>query len=84
MMYRFFNKFVDELIEKHKLSGTFAYLDTITVSGVNKNDHDIKLNTLLNAAKSKGLIFDSKCIYCRTKIDLSGYKVSHNIIRPDP
>ena len=80
----FFQRLVDELIEKYKLSGTFAYLDNITISAVNKNDHDIKLNALLNAAKSEGLTFnDSKCIYCRTEIDLLGYRVSHNIIRPD-
>ena len=30
----FFQRLVDELIEKYKLSGTFAYLDNITVSGV--------------------------------------------------
>ena len=81
----FFQRLVDELIEKYKLSGTFAYLDNITVSGVNKNDHDIKLNALLNAAKSEGLTFnDSKCTYCRTEIDLLGYRVSHNVIQPDP
>ena len=27
---------------------------------------------------------DSKCTYCRTKIDLLGYRVSHNVIQPDP
>ena len=81
----FFQRLVDELIEKYKLSGTFVYLDNITVSGVNKNDHDIKLNALLNAAKCEGLTFnDSKCIYCRTEIDLLGYRVSHNVIQPDP
>ena len=71
-------------MEKHKFSRTFAYLDSITVSGASKNDHDIKLNALLNSAKSEGLTFnDLKCIYYRTDIDLSGYQVSHNIIRPD-
>ena len=81
----FFQRLVDKLIEKYKLSGTFAYLDNITVSGVNKNDHNIKLNALLNAAKSEGLTFNySKCTYCRTEIDLLSYRVSHNIIQPDP
>ena len=81
----FFQRLVDELIKKHKLSGTFAYLDNITVSSVNKNDHDIKLNALLTAEKSEGLTFhNSKCIYCRTEIDLLSYRVSHNIIRSEP
>ena len=81
----FFQRPADELIEKYKLSGAIAYLDNITVSGVNKNDHDIKLNALLNAANSEGLTFnDSKCIYCSTEIDLLGYTVSHNVIQPDP
>ena len=37
----FFQQLVHELIEKYKFSGTFAYLDNITVSSVNKNDHGI-------------------------------------------
>ena len=81
----FFQQLVDELIEKYKLSGTFAYLDNVTVSGVNKSDHDIKLNALLNAAKSEGWTFnDSKCVYCRTEMDLLGYRVTYNIIRSNP
>ena len=80
----FFQQLVDELIKKYKLSGTFAYLDNITVFGVNKNSHNIKLNALLNAPKSEGLTFnDLKCIYCRTEIDLLGCRVSHNVIQPD-
>ena len=81
----FFQRIVDELIEKYELYGTFAYLDNITVSGIDKNDHDFKLRALLNAAKAEGLTFnDSKCVYCRTEIDLLGYRISHNVIQPDP
>ena len=47
----FFQRFIDYLIEKYCLCGTYAYLDNITVSGNNTADHDDKLKALLNAAK---------------------------------
>ena len=42
----FFQRFIDYLIEKYCLCGTYAYLDNITVSGDNTADHDDKLKAL--------------------------------------
>ena len=81
----FFQRFIDYLIEKYWLCGTYAYLDNITVSGNNTTDHDDKLKALLNAAKREGLTFnDNKCIYNQTEINLLGYRVTHSQIRPNP
>ena len=45
----FFQRFIDFLIEKYQLRDTYAYLDNITVCGVDSVDHDAKLNALLSA-----------------------------------
>ena len=81
----FFQRSIDFVIEKYRLSGTYAYLDNITVCGVNNLDHDVKLKALLCAAKSEGLTFnENKCTYNHIEINLLGYRVSHAQIRPDP
>ena len=48
-------------------------------------DHDHNLKALFSAAKSENLTFNnSKCVFARTEIDLLGYRISHNLIQPDP
>ena len=80
-----FQRIVDNVIEKYKLSGTYAYVDNITVCGYDKNDHDNKLNALFSAAKKECLTFnESKCVFARTEINLLGYRISHQKIKPDP
>ena len=49
----FFQRIVNKLIAKYELHGTYAYLDNITVSGVNKNDHDAKLKAPIEAAEAE-------------------------------
>ena len=49
----FFQRIVNELIAKYELHGTYAYLDNITVSGVNESDHDAKLKALIEAAEAE-------------------------------
>ena len=76
-----FQRFIDYLIEKYFLCGTYAYLDNITVSGNNTADHDDKLKALLNAAKREGLTFnENKCIYNQTEINLLGYTLKLDLI----
>ena len=74
------------LIEKHNLRETCAYLDNLTVFGVNQNDHNENLKCLvgLSAAKCENITFnEAKCSFSRTEIDLLGYRVSHHKIQPD-
>ena len=52
-----FQRIIQEIIQKYKLQGTYAYLDNITVVGANKEDHDQNLNTLLKAAAKKQFDF---------------------------
>ena len=81
----FFQRFINFVIEKYQLSGTYAYLDNITVCGVNNLDHDAKLKALLCAARNEGLTFnENKCTFNQKEINLLGYRVSHAQIKPDP
>ena len=48
-------------------------------------DHEHNLKALFSAAKSENLTFNnSKCVFARSEIDLLGYRISHNLIQPDP
>ena len=81
----FFQRFIDFLFEKYLLRHTYAYLDNLTVCGVDSVDYDAKLNALLSAAKNEGLTFhEDKCNFNQREIKLLGYNVSHAKIRPNP
>jgi len=80
-----FQRKIDSIIEKYKLSGTYAYLDNVTVMGTDQADHDRCLQAFLRAARAENLMLnDAKCETNKTKIDLLRYRVLHNLIRPDP
>jgi len=80
-----FQRMIDSIIEKYELSGTYAYLDNVTVVGIDQADHDRRLEAFLRAAQAENLtLHDAKCETNETEIDFLGYRVSHNFIRPDP
>ena len=80
-----FQRIIDGIIKDNDLTGTFAYLDNITICGMDKTDHDKNLSTFLDTAKRLNLTFnDSKSTLCPVEIDLLGYRVSHGLIKPDP
>ena len=79
-----FQRIIQEIIQKYKLQGTYAYLDNITVVGANREHHDRNLNALLKAAAKNNLTFSkSKSIIAKSEIDLLGCRASHGVIRPD-
>ena len=80
-----FQRSIDSVISKHKLTGTYAYLDNITIVGKSKEEHDRRLQRFLDATEQEGLTLnDAKSILSKTEIKLLGYKISQNNIRPDP
>ena len=79
-----FQRIIDNLIEKYKLKKTYADLDNVTVTGRDKDEHNQNLKALLNAASSEGFTLnEKKFVYSATELDLLGYKVFHNTIKPD-
>ena len=76
---------MDEFIAENDLKATFAYMDNITVAGMSQSEHDENLNKFLEAAKQNNLTFNNdKSIISVTSINILGYLVSHNSIKPDP
>ena len=60
-----FQQIIDNLIEKYKLKKTYAYLDNVTVTGRDKDEHNQNLKALLNAASCEGFMLNEKiCLFC--------------------
>ena len=59
-----FQRIIDDVIKSHECTGTFAYLDNITVGGKTPQEHDDNLAKFLEAAHQCNITFnDSKCVY---------------------
>ena len=55
-----FQRFMNSFISDNKLSGTFSYLDDITVCGKTQEEHDINLEGFLKAAVTYNLKINRK------------------------
>ena len=75
-----FQRIMDSLIEDEKLDTTFAYLDNVTICGMNTEEHDHHLKRFLEAA----VYNESKCIFRTPKLSILGYLVESGEMRPDP
>lgn len=80
-----FQRVIDSIIAKEKLSCTFAYIDNVIICGKDKNEHDQNLANFLKTAEQYGLTFnESKSIFASESIKVLGYDVSKGIVKPDP
>ena len=80
-----FQRTINEIIRSEGLSGTFAYVDNITVCGNDQADHDQNLKKFLSVATKYGLTLNrSKCTFGSTSIRLLGYELTDGTIKPDP
>ena len=80
-----FQRVMNTFISESNLSGTFAYLDNITVCGKDQEEHDTNLEEFLVAAETNNLTFNNnKCTFSTTSIRLLGYEITNNTIQPDP
>ena len=80
-----FQRVIQGILQKHYLKDTYAYLDNVTIAGINKKDHDRKLSALRIAAEKENLTFnEEKSVIGKIEIDLLGYRISHGVIKPDP
>lgn len=80
-----FQRSMNGFITDNNLKGAFAYLDNITICGIDQSDHDANLKRFMEAAEKSNLKFNNdKCEFSTTKIQLLGYEISNNEIRPDP
>ena len=76
---------MDNITKEEKLKVIFPYLDDITVSGVNKTDHDKHVEAFLDVVKGQNLTLNhAKSVISALPINVLGYLVRYGNIRPDP
>ena len=80
-----FQRIMDELVERHNLSGTFIYLDNITICGRDQEEHDLNLQQFYDLISQHDLTLNhEKSILSATEIKMLGYLISYGSIKPDP
>ena len=80
-----FQRVMDSVIDKEGASGTFAYLDNITVCGKDQFDHDANVKTFMDIVDKYNFTLNhDKSIKSVTSIKILGYLISKAEIRPDP
>jgi len=73
-----FQRTMDAFIEEENLNATFAYLDNVTICGMNTEEHDYNLKQFLEAANRKNIVYnESKCISSTSKLGILGYLVEN-------
>lgn len=79
-----FQRTLQYIIGNEKLEGTFAYLDDVTVCGKTEEEHNKNLERFMNAVqKYKLTLNEKKCLFGSDKINLLGYNIHNNLIKPD-
>ena len=72
------------MVVSSDLHATFAYLDNITVCGDSQEDHDYNVDRFLSTVEKYGLTLnEDKTISSVKSINILGYLISKNTIRPD-
>ena len=80
-----FQRVIDEIIATEQLTGTYAYVDNVTICGKTREEHDRNLVRFNEVVKKYGLTLnEEKCEYCSDSIKLLGYAISNGKVRPDP
>ena len=60
-------------------------MDNVNIFGDNQEEHDINLKAFGEGASKTNLTLnEQKCIFSVEKINLLGYRISHNSFKPDP
>ena len=80
-----FQRVINQFISQNSLTGTFAYLDDITICGKTKEEHDNNLDAFLKAANKYQLTLNmNKCTFSTNCVNLLGYTITNGLLKPDP
>ena len=80
-----FQRAMDKIVEDENLKDTFPYLDNITVAGSSQSEHDENVRRFMEVVKKRDLTLnESKSVISVPTINVLGYCVGNNIIKPDP
>ncbi|XP_059045822.1 uncharacterized protein LOC131841533 [Achroia grisella] len=80
-----FQRAINNIIKSEQLEGVYAYLDDITICGINQTDHDEKLKKFEEISTKYNLTLNvTKSEFSKTTINLLGYNICNGVIKPDP
>ena len=80
-----FQRTITGKIKENDLQKTWAYLDNVTIGGINQQDHDLNVNRFLQMIKDCNLTLnEDKTISSVSEIKMLGYCISHMKVKPDP
>ena len=80
-----FQRIMDQIVDAENLSGTFPYMDNVTIGGVDQADHDANVKRFLEVVEKYNLTLNhDKTISSVTEINMIGYLISKGEIKPDP
>ena len=80
-----FQRIIDNVVTQEGLKNTFPYMDNVTVAGVDQADHDRNVAAFFEVIKRRNITLnESKSIHSVPVIDILGYRLSHQSIKPDP
>ena len=80
-----FQRAINCFVEDNNLKCSLPYLDDITIAGIDQPDHDRNLKAFYEAAAKWHLtINEQKPQLSKNEIALFGYRVTYQIIKPDP
>ena len=80
-----FQRKMDTLAVDHELDDTFPFVDNITIFGRDNDEHDENLKLFMEVAEEERLTFcEEKCVSRVNTIELLGYRISHDSIKPNP
>ena len=81
----FFQRIIDKIIKSNKCTGTYAYLDNITIGGKTQKEHDANLAKFLKVAKDCNLTLNKdKCVYSAECMNLLSYQINKGFLKSDP
>jgi len=79
-----FQREMDKMVADEVLSGTFPYLDNITVAGRTQEEHDRNVKSFLGAINRRNMTLNErKTVSSVTPINILGYCVGRGVIKPD-
>jgi len=76
---------MDSFVQDEKLDAAFAYLENVTICGMDTEEHDRNLRRFLEAADRKTIVYkENKCIFSTRRLSILGYLVENGQMQPDP
>ena len=80
-----FQRIIDNVVTQEGLKNTFPSLDNVAVAGVDQADHDRNIIAFLKMIRRRNITLnESKSVHSVPVIDILGYQLSHQNIKPDP